>query len=89
MIEVVLRNIDKTVILYDHPCIHKVTYVGRNAHIIADNGTDVKAIYNARLNDKHATITDRLNELTYTQVEDYIDNNVTELNSAKAFLKKL
>lgn len=30
-----------------------------------------------------------INGLTETQVENYIDNNVTDLASAKAFLKKL
>ena len=30
-----------------------------------------------------------LEEIPYSQVDSYIDNNVTDLESAKAFLKKL
>lgn len=30
-----------------------------------------------------------INNLTETQIENYIDNNITDLTSAKAFLKKL
>jgi len=43
----------------------------------------------SELNDKQAEIDAILENLTYKKVDAYIENNVTDLATAKGFLKKL